>query len=426
MKRMIIISITCLILLLTSACEKSENKGNATNIAGEPMNGMTNINEVMNEGIDTSSAWDDMQISGSSGMESGTDTKSNEENNKQNQSPNNSEENAQAREMKKLFGESCIGEQTFEVTLSEYDGKVFFVPFAPSKENPDLHIQIIQNGNVLAELRSFVPTKLTGEEFSSLDAVSFFDVNFDGYTDIVLVETYGNTIFTAIYYGFAQDASDYEKYFFLQDQLSESVSDQLEVITMSEIRSFLTDGKKNGEFSSYKEAYLAVCRLNELENAEEYNLIYFDEDDIPELVTGVNGYYTSMYTYHNGNVYLLMDRWPYGAMGNAGYEYVPYKNSLRNYNSDFAGAIVYTTYMTIGEKYTMDVVEEIVTYNFDDSNGNGYPDADEEGSIGYYAVSYINGVQATAQECASYNVGEYEYIDVNMSLEDLRARLGEE
>ena len=98
------------------------------------------------------------------------------------------------------FGEYCISEQTFEVELSEYNGKVCFVPYRPS-EDEEFHMQIVQNGQAMTELRGYVPEKLEGEAFRSLDAVSFYDVNYDGQTDIVLVETYGDTSFAAVYYG---------------------------------------------------------------------------------------------------------------------------------------------------------------------------------------------------------------------------------
>ena len=51
-----------------------------------------------------------------------------------------------------------------------------------------------------------------------------------------------------------------------------------------------------------------------------------------------------------------MNRWPYGATGNTGYEYVLRKNSMRNYNSDFAGAIVYTSYLSMSPQYSMDMI----------------------------------------------------------------------
>lgn len=332
---------------------------------------------------------------------------------------------AEDDQMKKLFGENCISEQTFEVELSEYNGKVYFVPYAPFGDEEDFSVEIIQDGEVLTKIRAYVPDELADEKFSSLDAVSFYDVNYDGNTDIVLIETYGNTSFAAVYYGFGENSYDYEKYFALQEELSENISSQVGTLTIPKIRSFLADGKKNGEFGDYQEAYRAVSRLCDLESAgrEEYNLIYFDDDDIPELVAGVEGYYTSLYTYKDGTVYILMDRWAYGAMGNAGYEYCPEMNSMRNYNTDYAGAILYTTYMAVRDQNVMDVVVQIETLNFDDVNGDGVPNENESGSIGYYSASYIDGREVTGEECASYDMGEYEPITVNMSLEALGSKL---
>lgn len=334
-------------------------------------------------------------------------------------------ETLKTEDMKKKFGENCIAEQTFEVELSEYSGKVYFVPFAPLKDNQDFSMQIIQDGKVLTNIHTYIPDELIEEKFSSLDAVSFFDINYDGNTDIVLIETYGDKTFAAIYYGFSSDSEDYERFFISQDELSKKISSQLEEVSISEIRNLLSNGKKNGKFTSYQEAYEAVSKLCEMESTEEkgYNLIYFNDDDIPELVVGVNGYYTSLYTYSDGKVYTLMDHWAYGAMGNAGYEYCSRKNSLRNYNNDYAGAIFYTTYMTMNNQYSLDIVTQIKTYNFDDVNGNGIPDENETDSIGYYSISYIDDKQVTDEECVSYNLGEYQYIQTEMDLETLRSKL---
>lgn len=323
------------------------------------------------------------------------------------------------------FGENSIVDQTFEVELSEYNGKVSFVPFAPSEENSEFSMQIIQDGNVLTDIPAYVPVGLAEEGFTSLDAVSFYDVNFDGNTDIVLIETYGNTSFAAVYYGF-DSKENYEQYFIPQEQLSENISNQVTPLTIPEIRKYLSGGKKNGEFSSYQEAYDVISRLCNLEGSEEktYRLIYFDNDDIPELVAGVNGFYISLYTYKDGKAYTLMDRWVYGVMGNAGYEYSPRKNSLRNYNTDYAGAILYTTYMAVSDQHTMDTIVQIQTYNFDDANENGIPDEEEMGSMGIYGVNYINGEVVSDEICASYDVGGYEEMGGTMSFEILRAELG--
>ncbi len=112
-------------------------------------------------------------------------------------------------------------------------------------------------------------------------------------------------------------------------------------------------------------------------------------------------------------------------MGNAGYEYIPKANRIRNYNSDYAGAIRYTTYMAMNEQYSLKTVTQIETYNFDDVNENGYPDDDEQDSIGYYSASYVDGMQITYEQYNDYDAGEYESVAGAMSLEELKKKLAE-
>ena len=95
---------------------------------------------------------------------------------------------------------------------------------------------------------------------------------------------------------------------------------------------------------------------------------------------------------------------------------------MRNYNSDYAGAIMYTTFMAIREG-KMDVVVQIVTYNFDDSNGNGIPDESEEESFGMYGANYIDGEQVSYDVFDTYEAGEYVFMMPSMSMEELTAAL---
>ena len=335
-------------------------------------------------------------------------------------------ETAESKELKRMFGANCITEQTFEVELSEYDEKVWFVPFAPARAE-DFCIQLMQDGEKLYKLGAYVPEELAGEEFASLDAAAFFDVNYDNNTDIVLIETYGDTSFAVIYYGEVWDAyydGNVEVSFYAKERLSDNLTSSAEELIIPVIRDFLGNGKKNGEFADYREAFLAVVKLRDMESNGEYKykLIYFDDDDVPELVVDDPGYHVSLYTYRDGRIYSIMYEWGYGAMGNAGYEYCPGKCSVRNYNTDYAGLILYTSYWTLGDGYMLDGVVSIETLNFDDANGNGMPDGDEEESYGYYNVSYIDGVEVTAEECESYSMGEYEWLGAGsdgMSLEEL-------
>lgn len=410
--------------LFTACGQESGMDGNAINLSeiGTPVSGENDtdggvgsvlIPEGSGAGITPDASAGQPEISSES--QTGTSAES---------SLNIPADAAKEEEIKKLFGDNCIVEQTFEVELSEYNGKVWFVPYAPSENGQDFRMQIVQNGEVLKEINAYVPEDLAGKKFSSLDAVTFYDMNYDDITDIMLIETYGDKTFTAVYYGY-DDEYGSGPFFLLESQLSETLSDSVEPLTVSAIRGFLSGGKKNGEFTDYREAYQAVSRQYEMEgtNEKKYDLIYVDDDDIPELVAAVNGYYVSLYTYDNGKVYTLMDDWGYGAMGNAGYEYIPECNRLRNYNTDFAGAILYTTYMTIGRQKSIEVSVEIETYNFDDANKNGMPDKNEEESLGKYSVSYVNGEEISEEEYCSYDEGEYEYIEGKMSLEELQAEL---
>lgn len=406
MKRIFCMCISCLMLILLSACGETDGNENPTLVVTK----LENSVPESDAGLESRQAEESQEQESPVGSSEVT-------------AQNNTPETTEVDEWKQFFGENCISEQTFEVELSEYSRMVYFVPFVDSASG--FFMQIIQDGEVLTEIPAHVPSNLAGATFTSLDAVSFYDINYDDNTDIVLIETYGDTSFATVYYGFDADAEDYERRFTVQEQFSENLTRQMEVPSMNEIRLLLTDGKRNGEFTGYQEAYKAVIQLYELDSAEElgYNLIYVDEDNIPELVVGVDGYYTNLYTYRDGKIYTLMDHWGYGAGGNAGYEYSPGRNSLRNYNTDFAGAVLYTTYMTVGSQHKIDIVAQIVSYNFDDANGNGILDEEEEESLGKYGVNYIDGVMVTPEACAAYDLGGYEYIRPSMSLEDLMAAL---
>lgn len=334
-------------------------------------------------------------------------------------------EAAKADVLKQRFGESCISEQTFEVEFSEYDGKVWFVPYASSGEE-DFHMQIIQDEEVLTDISGYVPEELEGQEFSSLDAVSFFDFNYDNMTDIVLIETYGDTSFAVVYYGEVYgylDGPNTQYFFELQSWMTDNLADSVEELTISSIRDYLGNGKKNGEYADYREAYLAAARLYQLESNHEiaYDLIYFDDDDIPELVADCPGYHVSLYTYSNGKRIPIIDRWGYGVGGRHGYEYCPRKGSVRNYDADYAGLILYTYYFELDDDYWLAPVVSIKAINFDDANGNEILDEDEEETVGYSKL-YIGDREITMEEYESYSVGAYEWLGYgpdSMSLEEL-------
>lgn len=70
----------------------------------------------------------------------------------------------------------------------------------------------------------------------------------------------------------------------------------------------------------------------------KYSLMYFNNDDIPDLLIDCSGYFISLYVYSDGNLHTVVESWPYGVAGNAGYIFE--KGSISNWNSDYAGLVV--------------------------------------------------------------------------------------
>lgn len=338
--------------------------------------------------------------------------------------------------LKERFGENCIASQTFAIELNGCEAELWFVPYAPFDEHSAFHAQVMRDGEVFAELSSdYVPENAAGNPFSSLDAVSFWDVNFDGLTDIVMIATYGDAQVGIVYYGDHFQYSDGSESWSFQcrEKLSDCVTAYAKSLTIPGIRALLSNGKRNGEFADYAEAYETMIDLAVMERGGEgdddflFDLIYVDEDEIPELVSGLRGYYVNLYTYEDGTLYQLMDSWAYGAMGNAGYEYAPGDNSIRNYNADYAGAIMDTTYMRINDRHEIETMVWIETYQFDDVNGNGIPDEGEdyEGT----GASFINGKEVSEEEMAAvypkYDMGNYQMIIGTKTAEEVRRELRE-
>jgi|GEM_PF-1648168 len=171
--------------------------------------------------------------------------------------------------------------------------------------------------------------------------------------------------------------------------------------------------------SAWKAAYLELAET--FEDDVQFDLVYVDEDDVPELVAS-QPCICYLYTFHEDKVSTLMDGWGFGAMGNIGYSYLPRANRVHNHNYDFAGLLRYDTYMKISPEKTLvkDVVVE--SWLFKDSNGNGYPDTGEYDDSDY--VRYVvNDVEITQEEAETYRNGDYKILSGSMTLAELREAL---
>ena len=131
-------------------------------------------------------------------------------------------------------------------------------------------------------------------------------------------------------YGEDIDANLYEvaKVTFLITGDSGSCYDGFRVLKMESVH-----------LSEWRSAYIEILKNAENANSYgelKYNLIYLDDDYIPELVVDDPGYYLSVYSYSSGEVYTVIDGWEYGTWGRY-YEYQPYTGKVIENYYEFQG-----------------------------------------------------------------------------------------
>lgn len=104
-----------------------------------------------------------------------------------------------------------------------------------------------------------------------------------------------------------------------------------------------------------------------------YELIYLDDDDIPELVIGLEGYNSVfLYTWQDG-IREVFANWGY----NHGYDYLPRTGIVCNASADYAGLEVSQSYYKMSENG----LDNLFRYRrelYIDRNGNGMPDDEDE------------------------------------------------
>ncbi len=207
----------------------------------------------------------------------------------------------------------------------------------------------------------------------------------------------------------SEEALDVEK-----ESESSSKSDKEDKVVKKESEEEQTE-ESTAEEKAEKNAYGFIEQYNKIidsyetehssnENSPSYDLILFDNDDTPELVAGLDGYYVSMYSYDKDKdaVHCVIEDWPYGAMGNAGYDYIPRANIIRNYNSDYAGMIRYTTFSRMNASYEIENVAALETDYYEDRDGDGEPSWDGE-EYTEEAQRYVDVLTNKEISAESYN-----------------------
>lgn len=176
----------------------------------------------------------------------------------------------------------------------------------------------------------------------------------------------------------------------------------------------------------YKMAYAQKVRELAADDTIQFSLIYLTGNKIPELVAEHHGYDVSVFAWADGEIVTLMDQWAYGAGGNIGYEYLPGNNIIRNYNMDYAGAVIYELYFTVNDSHEVIELldEELSIWYFRDINEDGEIDEDEYCDD---PIFYYGDTEVSEEEYDSYQVkGDFETIRGELSSEEILAQLDED
>ena len=178
--------------------------------------------------------------------------------------------------------------------------------------------------------------------------------------------------------------------------------------------------------SEMQKAYAEKVRELASENDNlQFALIDLTRNDAPELVADLPGYYIRIFSWEDGKIYSLgEDQWPYGAGGNNGYEYLPGENLIRNFNSDYAGAVVYESYYGINFAHELSALpsDQLSIWYFRDTNGNGYPDENEP--FLEDPIYYLGDTEVSKDVYASHQVsGNYQWISGEKTASEMLAML---
>ena len=138
-----------------------------------------------------------------------------------------------------------IEDQTFQVSLTEYPGDLWFASYE-NEDGNDAVFRIILNDQVVETLSSYIPADASEKEFKSVDAVSFADYDYDGDTDILIVKSWEQYTVGAVYDG--NNSGYWGNCFTLNTELSDHISNSLEEITIGGMMGVLQETKEEEGF----------------------------------------------------------------------------------------------------------------------------------------------------------------------------------
>lgn len=280
------------------------------------------------------------------------------------------------QELIERFGTRCITEQTREIELDGFEGRVWFVPYSPFHSY--FYVKLMQEGETLAELSSGAHEGYGGDDFRGLESVVFRELNGDGDTDIVIVGRFGDECFAEVF--LSGNGYSPEERFYRDDELGEELKRRAEACGVPLTAEWAADmlcmdenGQTAikswvGEFDDWHGAYRAAAEwYRERERPipddpmkyypnytpASFALVDIDGDDTPELAVSTGhdgGRVTDMFTFRDGTLYRPMCfDYTYEL------EYLPGQNSVRFWrNGILCSHRLYQRLGPDGEMHTAD------------------------------------------------------------------------
>ena len=210
--------------------------------------------------------------------------------------------------------EGKIEDQSFEITLAPW-GKVTFASYVPEENGEptaDVTFRVIQDGKVLMTLNGVSNDNIrTNQCFLSVDAVSFPDIDADGYMDLITIASYDFASGPDVGKGFTEAriySGNKYGYFVYKRSMSENANSALAELTVRNVLDFLGAGRGQASVggqnptggqtgpgvqkdptaaktgTAWKDAYIEILKNVEPYQWSGFTLIYLDDDDVPELV----------------------------------------------------------------------------------------------------------------------------------------------
>lgn len=219
----------------------------------------------------------------------------------------------------------------------------------------------------------------------------------------------------------------------LQHQYDNEITSTIDV-NIKELPSDKTTNNTGNESSnitnsSYTEEYKKIIDKNESEYpGSKYSLIYFNGDNIPDLVVNNGG--VNLYMYENDKVYNLLEDAPIGVGGSKYFSYLERKGALYNYGNGYAGAISYITIKVLNSKREFDefsIIEKGA--DLEDTTDSMYEQIQEE--LSKTAGYYYNGKKISEGEfndklnkaSVSSDEREYENLGGDKTIEEIKKQL---